>query len=173
MFAVDERIKSEFEKYSILVTKSFDADTSQQKDLTKSFFTEIPLIAALAMINKIENNVKIMENNFVSYCNSKIMSYDGYSRFSPLMGLSSNCVKAGDKIEVTAGVGYFSTLAKPIVTIDRKIVPLDPDGIAFYKFKTASKAGKYSMPIKIEYTQTNGIRTFWERNIDYTVIEEK
>lgn len=172
MLAVDEQIKNEFQNHIILITKSYDADSSQQKDLTKSFFTDIPLIAALAMLNKIENNVKIMESDFVMYCNSRIANdIDRYDRFSPIIAQSSNYVKGGDEIEINAGIGSFTTAWAPRITINNKIIDLNADAVATYKFKTSLKAGKYFMPVKIEYTRPDGTKGYFTKNITYTVEE--
>jgi hypothetical protein len=51
-------------------------------------------------------------------------------------------------------------------------VPLDEsNGVAVYKFKTSLKAGKYSVPVKIEYTDFDGKRKVLTNKMDYTVVE--
>jgi hypothetical protein len=86
---------------------------------------------------------------------------------------SSSYVKAGEKIEINAGIGYLSTTLQPKITINQKLFQLNENGVAVYKFKTPLKAGKYYMSVKIEYTEQDGAKGLMEKNIEYTVIEPK
>ena len=172
MLGADERMKQVFENNIVLVTKSFDADLDDKKDLTRYLFTDIPLIAALAMLDMIENNVRNMENEFVTYCYYQIgTGYGGYDSFSLIIGQSSNIVKGGDEIEITAGVGAFSTAANSTFIINRLKIPANVDGVAIYKFKAPLKPGKYLLPVKADYIKADGTKGSFARKIEYTVAE--
>ena len=89
------------------------------------------------------------------------------------MGQSSSCVKAGNDIQITAGIGSFSLEAQPTFSVDGKAIKSDVDGVMIYKFKTPLKAGDYFKPVKIEYTKPDGTRESKEYNIEYSVIDPK
>jgi hypothetical protein len=95
----------------------------------------------------------------------------GYESFQALIGLNSSCVKAGDEIEINAGVGSFSTAAQPHFSIDGKLIPANENGIAAYKFKTPLKAGTYSKTVKIEFYKPDGTKESMAKKLDYTVID--
>jgi GldM N-terminal domain len=172
MLGIEERMKKAFQNNIVLTTKSFGSANQSSENFVSYFFKGITVDAALSTLNIFESNVKVMENDFATYCNVQVTNtFDGYDVFSAIVGQSSNYVKAGDKIMLTAGVGAFSVASKPKVTIDRKGIELNPDGVAIYEFKTPVKAGKYFKSVKVEYTKPDGNKETKNFNIDYTVIE--
>lgn len=58
----------------------------------------------------------------------------------------------------------------PKITIDGKLIQLE-NAVAFYKFKTPLKVGKYFVPVKIEYTDYKGIKNVKIEKVEYTVAE--
>lgn len=173
MLAVDPEINNQFGKNSPILTKDFEYEDDKQKEFANTFFNNTPTIAALAMLRKFENNVKIMENQYVEFCLNKIANNgEGFTFIRSLIGQSSNTVKGGDKIEITAGIGAFSVGAQSKVTINGKLFqPNSIEGVAKYNFKTPLKPGKYSIPVKIEYTAEDGTRKVITKKVDYTVVE--
>ncbi len=173
ILAVDPELKKEFGDNSIIITYRFEQERKSQKDFTKTFFDDVPAIAAVAILRELENNVRVLENQFVTYCFNKIGSTDGdgsFDKFGVIIGQSSNIVKAGDKIEITAGIGSFSVRANPKITIDGKEIQME-NAVASYKFKTPLKAGKYSIPVKIEYTDVDGSKKIQTNKVEYNVAE--
>jgi GldM N-terminal domain len=172
VLAVDPELNKQFFKNSIIITNEFEQAKNIKKDFNKTFFDHVPVITALAMLRKFENNVRVMENQFVTYCNHKVGGYtEEFTRFGILIGQSSNYVKAGGNIEIQAGVGEYSLAAKPKITIMGKEIDSKEKGYALYKFKTPLKAGKYIVPIIIEYIDESGIKQQLKNKIEYTVIE--
>ena len=74
ILAVDEELDKEFNSTIFLTTPAFDMLKTKQ-DFTKTFFDDIPTVAALAMLSKFQNNIKVNENRMVTFCNNKIGSY--------------------------------------------------------------------------------------------------
>jgi hypothetical protein len=172
ILSVDPELNKQFSKSSIIITREYELDENKQKDFTKTFFDGVPVITAFAMLRKFENNVRVLENEFITYCNFKIADYnDGFTMFSTLIGQSSNYVKGGDKIEINAGVGVYSLNSNPKVIIMEKEIDCKTNGFATYKFTTPLKAGKYSVPVKIEYFNIDGTRRSATNKIEYTVVE--
>lgn len=172
IIAVDEEIVREFNSRFFLTTPEFDAAT-EIKDFYKTFFHDIPTAAALAMLSKFQNNIKVNENRMVAFCNSKVGSFDGddYYTYSFLAILNSSYVKAGEELEITAGVGSFSRAAMPVIIINGKNVSLDVDGASHYKFKASDKPGKHVVPVEINFTDQEGKKQTISKNIEYTVAD--
>ncbi|MEI9810185.1 MAG: hypothetical protein WDO16_21235 [Bacteroidota bacterium] len=95
-----------------------------------------------------------------------------YDVYSTIIGQSSNIVRSGEQIEITAGVGAFSRIASLKITIAGKEVTAGDEGIALYKFKSSSKPGTHFIPVKLSYTDQDGKEQTIEKNVEYTVAEE-
>jgi uncharacterized protein YlzI (FlbEa/FlbD family) len=175
ILAVDPELYSQFGKNSIIITREFELDENIHKDFTKFFFDDVPVITALAMLRKFENNVRVLENEFVTYCYNRIGSTDGegfFTKFSTIISQSANIIKAGDQLQIFAGVGAFSVVNNPVITINENVFKPDyKDAMALYKFKTPLKAGKYSIPVKIDYIEADGTKKTITNNVTYTVVE--
>lgn len=174
LLALDPELKSQFGNNINIFSNEFIFAATDTVAFTRTFFSSIPVIAANVMLSKFVNNVKVCENETVTYCYNKIGFLDGasmYDKFVAIVGQSSNYVKAGDNLEISAGVGSFSTASNPVITINGRVVPLTADGVAIHKFKTSQKAGRNFVPVKIEYTKPDGTKEIKTFNIEYTIIE--
>lgn len=171
ILSVDSELSKEFGEKFLLTTAVFDSAIGKQ-DFTKTFFDDIPAIAAVAMLSKFQNNVKLIENKTIAFCRDKVGYFDGFgfSVYRALAMVSSSRVNAGEEIEVTAGVGAFSKAALPEITIDSKKIALDDIGAAVYRFKAPKTAGKYTMPIQIDFVDQEGRKQTISKNIEYTVV---
>lgn len=128
-----------------------------------------------AFLNKIQNDIKVLENHLLSYCNAKIGNACGliFDLYSPIVTQSRNFVKAGEKIEITAGVGFYSRASNPLIIINGKVVELQAEGFALYKFKAPTKVGNHTLPVTITYVDINtGKKEALSKNIEYTVAKE-
>jgi gliding motility-associated protein GldM len=173
MLEIDSQMNNEFENTTLLTTREFELSTSKQEDFTKTFFDDIPTIAALAMLSKFANNVRIVENKMISFCNNKTVSYnDVDDSYSTIITQSSSYVRAGEEIEITAGIGAFSKAGLPKITIDGKDIPPGYSGAAIYKVKASVKAGKHIVPVEISYIDQDGKKQTIEKQVEYTVVKE-
>jgi len=151
-----------------------DSTTDNEMNFSKIYFNDISVAAALSVLAKFENDIRNTESKLISYCYYRSFPMiDRYEAFQTLVGINSSCVKAGDVIEINAGVGSFSVASQPKFTIDGKIISCNENGIIVYKFKSPLKAGKYYKSVKIEYTKPDGTKEVRTKNIEYTVIEPK
>jgi len=105
----------------------------------------------------------------VAFCHEQVgrvaVRFDTYAA---IIGQSSSYVMPGQEVEITAGVGAFSTGAKPEITINGSRAALEADGAARAKF-TAGGVGQHSVPVTIVYLDQDGKRQTITKNIDYTV----
>ena len=170
ILAVDSELYNQFEHVIIDVS-----DSGLKKSFTNSYFQNISAIAAVTMLDKYESEVVNSENKILRFFLNKAAGFGGCGfgeRVFPIVSLKSTYLKAGDDIEVTAGLGSFYTAAEPQITINGKVFQTRSiDGIVQYKFKAPLKPGKYTFPVKTEFTAEDMKRQVLTQNIAYTVIE--
>src|SRR5580692_2297214 len=132
-------------------------------------FGEDPLIAPLAL-NKLKIDIALSAQMIARYCDYRTQDEtDHFTVFAPLINISSSIVKPEEVIKITAGIGSFSVLAKPGISIAGNPVPLVASSIAFYEFKAPRRPGKYSIPIKLEYYKFDGSQALSEQDVTYEV----
>jgi hypothetical protein len=110
------------------------------------------------------------EQEIVKFCDFQGMSAaDRYDLFAPLITLNSNVVAPGDTIELSAGIGAYYSFARPNITIAGVSVAADSRGLAFYTLRPSTRPGRYSIPVRIEYTTPYGHQSTVERVVRYKV----
>ncbi len=161
MLNIDPEIKKQFEN-------NFPVEVEGTEDNTTKSFRMMPTVAAITLLSKIQNNIKNAENQVVSYAHSKIGEVVvRYDKFGVLVGQSSNYLMPGQELEITAGIGAYSSAAAPQISINGSGVP-SVDGKGTYK-TTANGAGAHSIPITIRYKDQNGQEQTSTATVNYTV----
>ena len=169
---VDPILKNWAENKVNIFSNGLNFSTADTNTFIRTFFGKIPVIAANLTLDKFENNIKIIENEIVTFCFNQISDHHGnLDKYGFLIGQSSTYLKAGEILEINAGMGAYTTRSNPKITINGKNVSLDNEPFGVYKFKTPSKAGKYYVPIKIEYVTVNGKKELFSTTISYTIAE--
>lgn len=173
ILAVDSQLNNEFKNNIGVFAMGFDPEKNGPEEFTKTFFGKVPVIAAMAMLSKFENNVKIIENKFIVFCHNKTGCVDcgAHDKVLPVVMQNSTNVKAGEEIIVTAGIAMFTNRAGPVIIIGGKPVSTDFGGVAYYKLRAPASAGKYTVPVKIEFFKPDGTKEYLTKNITYTVEE--
>lgn len=170
LLAIDSNIYTTFSDKIILTRQSFDTLKVKKKDIFQTFFEDVPTIGALTIISQFQTNAKITENRIATFCNNKVSKVDYFTSYSAIIGQSSNAVEAGEMLEITAGVGYFSVKeAKPEIVFGGKKIDLDETGVAVYNFKAPSIPGKYVVPVKINFTGQDGTQQLITKDVEYVV----
>ncbi len=170
VLSVDIQMDTVFRQTLLLATRAFDLSNSDARNFTKTFFYSTPVVAALATLSTFQNNVRIIENRMISFCNNKMICCSFfYDVYSAIIGQNSTYVRTGEQIEITAGVGAFSKVAQPEILFGGKKVDIDETGTAVHKFNSPSKPGKYIVPVKISYTDQDGKKRTIEKAVEYTV----
>jgi hypothetical protein len=176
VLSIDPKIDSNFNSHIVLTTAAFDSTASQEQNFTKTFFNDIPAMAALAILTKFQHNIKVIEAETIDFCNNQVAYLDGYGYYTSYNAfaiISSNCAHPKEQLEVIAAVGAFSKAALPVITIDSRNVPLDFDGASHYNFKAPNKPGKYTVPVEITYRDEEGKEQKVMKTIKYTVAGDK
>lgn len=175
ILAVDSLIKYEFRGNITLISKAFDTSKQTGNDFYKPFFRNSTPLLISAMLTKLQGSVKVIENKTIAYCHNQIGSTDGhgfYTFFEAIVGQSSKILKPGQFIEITAAVARISMESKPEFSINRNLVDVNENGLAIYKFRVPKKPGNYSTPIRIKYTDENGLAVSRDYTVEYAVSKE-
>jgi hypothetical protein len=168
---IDQKIANEFEKSLPVFTSSIDSSKNDSERLFKDYFKNTSSEAVIAMLNKIENNVRINELRIITFCNENVGCLDcgPHYAFGAIAIQSSSIVESGEQLEITAGMGYFTVEPTPEIFIFGRPVKIQEDGAVHYKIKAPLKSGKYYVPVKINYTDQNGRKQSIQKEIEYTV----
>jgi len=162
--------RAEFEKTLPLDLSVPASQTgSSNKDWSSAYFHMTPSIAAMTILSKFQNDVKNSEAQVVDFCLQQVGSVKViFDKFQPLIGTNSTYLMPGQELEVTAGIGAYSSAARPSISIGGANVPLGADGSALYKTKV-SGAGERSVDVKISYVKPDGTTDVINKTIKYTV----
>ena len=168
ILAIDPEIQKEFANSFPVNTDPIVGKEGQKKDFTNAYFHMTPTVAAITLLSKFQNNVRNAENQVATFCHSKIGEVKvRFDKFGVLVGTSSNYVMPGEELEITAGVGSFSSAALPQISINGSNVAVE-EGQGKYKI-TASGTGAHKVPVVVRYTDQNGQPQVANSEIEYTV----
>ncbi len=168
MLAIDPEINTQFATTLAVDGKPATGQDGKQKSFTDAYFHMTPTVAGLTLLSKFQNNVKNSENQVVTYCHSKVGEVKvKFDKTGVLIGQSANYVMPGQEIEVTAGIGAYSSAAAPQISINGSGVPV-VDGQGKYKFQ-ASGGGAHTVPVTIRYKDQDGNEKTETKNVEYTV----
>lgn len=159
------------ERFDIQADSTADHSIRQQNWKSK-YVDQSTSPLVMAMLYKIQNDVLVTENSMIHYLNSQSTCHvQFYEQFYGVTMLSSSYVKAGQVIEVTAGVGTISAASSPIIHINDTKVPLNEAGVALYNLKVTGKPGKHTVPVKIKFFRPDGSVELLTRNLRYIIAE--
>ena len=122
------------------------------------------------LLSTLQNNILIIENRVVTFCKNQtergcILRFD---KSSVLVGQNTTHLKAGELLEITAGVGSYSIAANPQIKVNGTLVPTK-NGTSIFKFRVINKPGKYQLPVKIEYLNESGDKIFHNIDVEYYI----
>jgi len=173
LLAVDPDLDKEFHNNLSMTTPAFDS-LRQKTDFTKTFFDDIPTIAALALLSKFENNIRFAENKSITFFDDHAVYHrEPYEHYVVFAAINKSYLKAGETAEISSAVGAFANSASNTVTIDGKNVPINAEGVAVYTFKTPNKPGKHFVQVEITYLNIDGEKKTVTKMVEYTVADNK
>lgn len=172
LLQIDPKLTSEYQRYLKIFTRTIDSSNENQIKMFNEYFSGASTPSAKAMLTKLQNNIKINEEGMVVFCHEHCYRLCGLgsSSISTLIGLDRGVVEPGGIIELVAGVGEFNKYYTPEIFVYGKPISMKRDDVlAYYKMKVSAKPGKYYVPVKINYTDQNGIKQSINKEIEYTV----
>ncbi|MBX2931736.1 MAG: gliding motility protein GldM [Chitinophagaceae bacterium] len=135
-----------------------------------AYFRMTPTIAALTILSKFQNDIRNAEAQVVELLHKKVGEVKiKYDQFKAIANASASYVMPGEEIIINAGVGAFSSAAKPSVTIDGAGAQALPDGSYEYKFSAPTAAGEYTKKVRISFIKPDGTTATVDKDIKYTV----
>jgi len=142
--------------------------TSDSAELwTVRYFHMTPTVAALTILSKFQSDVKNSESQVVDYLHKQIGEVKVvFDKFDAIVSPSATYLMPGDELEIKAGIGAFSTAAKPTVTINGTNYPVNEEGVADFKTKVSSTN---TIRVNVEYTKPDGSKAVIPKDIKYTV----
>ena len=168
MLAIDPEIKTQFVSTLSVDGAAATGQDGKVKSFTDAYFHMTPTVAGITLLSKFQNNVKNSENQVVTFCHSKVGEVKvKFDKTGVLIGQSANYVMPGQEIEVTAGIGAYSSAAAPQISINGSGVSV-VDGQGKYKFQ-ASGGGPHTVPVTIRYKDQDGNEKTETKNVEYTV----
>jgi len=140
-----------------------------KSDWAYAYFNMTPTIAAIAILTKFQNDVRNSESQVVEYCHRQIGEVELiYDQFNAFAASNSQYLMSGEELVITAGVGAFSSAAKPTISVDGNVIPISADGSATYK-STAGAPGLNSKRVRISFIKPDGETAVVEKIVNYTV----
>jgi hypothetical protein len=167
---IDSGMTLAFNSFLIFTTKTFESKPLAEQNFSDYFFDGLSKDEILFLLNKFENNIRIVENRLAQFCNNKVSGIvESYETYSAIVGQNTSYVRGGEQIEITAGVGAFSIGAKPDIIINGQKIPLNETGIATIKFPASNSPGKHFVPVEISFTDEDGKKQTITKTVEYTV----
>ncbi len=168
MLAISPEIAKEFETSLSVDGAPATGQDGKVKPFTDAYFHMVPTLAGLTLLSKFQNNVKNSENQVTTFCHNQVGQVVVHmDQVGVLVGQSSNYVMPGDEVKVTAGVGAYSSAAKPTIVIGGSSVPVNA-GQGFSTFK-ASGGGEKSVNVSVTFIDENGKPQTKTETVKYTV----
>lgn len=168
----NKEINETFQKEINLAFKDFldlkDADNYSKIHLSKMLNNQFYL-----KLTDLENRINSIKYKSLVFCNNKcdIIRCLNFEKFAAIVGQNSNVFRKGQKVEISVGVGEFSTSAMPNISISNRKIEVSPEGVTIYEFAAPKQKGKYKVPVIIEYTKPDGTKDKKQHTIEYEVVE--
>ena len=170
MMAIEPALAKEVEQYLKQIDLTMPPTQSKGNTTWEGvYFRMVPTVAATTMLSKFQNDVKTAENRVAALFHEQVGKVEvRFDKFAAIIGQSSNYVMPGQEIEIMAGVGAFSTSARPQISINGQNAPLDMES-GQAKLKVAAGAiGKHTIPVTIRYVDQDNKPQTITKTIEYT-----
>ncbi len=167
---IDERVNQVFDKSILCIDttkcfKNMDRDQFYNKFLKGESSKQ-----TIIFLNSLKEDILIAEESLIHYFVMQCeIGFCGYYRYVPIIVQNSTYFKPNDELEITAGIGDFSSKTKPEFIINKKKLELEPDGAARYKMQVSNEKGKHIVPVKVSFIKPNGEKEFETKYVIYYV----
>jgi gliding motility-associated protein GldM len=169
LLAIDPAIAKEFAN-SLQVDLSMPrVQDKSNKTWEAAYFHMVPTIAAITILSKFQNDVKVSENKVVAFCHQQVGQVEvKFDAYEAIVGQNSKYLMPGQEIEITAGLGAFSKNKVPTINIGGVGVKPGENGLANYKM-AAGGIGQHTIPVTVSFTDQDGKPQTRTYNVEYTV----
>jgi gliding motility-associated protein GldM len=138
------------------------------KDWTINYFHMTPSIAALTILSKFQSDIKNSESQVIDFLHKQVGEVKvKFDKFDAIVSPNATYLMPGDELQIKAGIGAFSAAAKPKVSFNGQVLPVDDaDGTAEFKTKVTATG---VVNVRVEYVKPDGSTDFKEVPVKYTV----
>lgn len=168
---IDPSIKEKFATslpLDLEVPKTHGAENSKEWDY--AYFHMTPVIAAITILSKFQNDVRNSEAMVLEDIHKKLGEVEVvFDTYEPLYGQSSEYLMPGQELTIRAGIGAFAKNAQPTITVDGAPAAMTPTGTAEYKTNVGGP-GSYSKKLHISFlNQATNKMESKDIDVKYTV----
>jgi gliding motility-associated protein GldM len=137
---------------------------------TRAYFHMTPSVAGLTILSKFQNDVLRSGNLVAEFAQNQIGKVEVVlDKFEILTSQNSTYLLPGQTLEVKAGIGAFSSAAKPTITINGVSQVANDSGFARYT-TTIGGGGSGSVPVTVSFKDPNTGETVQKSTtVNYTV----
>lgn len=172
VLSVDRKIDEVFKDNIQLASESFISSSNNSEEFGHFFFSKTSPVAAIALLNHIQNEIRQIENRMIQFCHENCRSTRFIDTFEwPVIAQDRTYLRSGEKIEITAGIGEFTKGQINEITINGKSIEVNETGLAIAKVNVPTKPGKHYLLVKIIYIDKDGKIEEVTKNIEYIVEE--
>jgi len=167
IYKIAPEIKTQFENSLPINLERPKTSSRANNTWERAYFRMVPVVAALTILSKFQNDVKTAENKVVTFCHEQVGKVEfRFNQYEAIIGQNSQVLLAGQDLEISAGLAAFNNDKKPDVFIGGTKVELNEKGLAIKKFPVNS-SGK--IPVKVAYTDQDGNPQEKVVDVEYTV----
>jgi gliding motility-associated protein GldM len=134
-----------------------------------AYFHMTPSVAAITILSKFQNDVLRSGNLVANYCQEQVGKVAVVlDKFEILTSQSSSYLLPGQPLEIKAGIGAFSSAAKPTISINGVSQVANDSGFARYT-TTAAGSGA-NIPVSVSFKDPNSGNVITKNTtVSYTV----
>jgi hypothetical protein len=167
----DKQLLAEFEHTTMpTIPVTQWPNDSSNRAFEKENFRQLSNAEAALIWQYWQKEVALAENKLITYClHHATGSICGLKLDFAVVNQSHGSLSPGDTLTITAGIGYYSLVANPSITVQGKPVKVTDNAMATYRLKVANRIGKYKVPVKINFTDYVGIKKTQTLYVEYKV----
>lgn len=157
IMGIDDTIKTKFTKDPLQVDLRMPKlQKNSKKNWEEAYFHMVPTVAALTILSKFQNDIKTSENRVVSFCHEQVGKVElRFDRFEAIVGQNSKYLMPGQNIEITAGLGAFSSTKIPTVSFGGSSATKVENGVSYYT-GSAGGMGAHTINVTVSFTDQDG-----------------
>ncbi len=153
---VPDTVRKKLPKFPLDLTVPTEGEGAKSNDpWTNTYFHMTPSVAAITILSKFQNDVLRSSNVVADYCQAQIGKVEVIlDKFEILTSQSSTYLLPGQTLEIKAGIGAFSSAAKPTISIGGSSQVANDSGFARYTTQVSGGTGG-EVPISVSFKDPN------------------
>lgn len=170
ILSINDTIKTEFTNKPLQVDLSMPkTQNKSNKTWEQAYFHMVPTVAALTILSKFQNDIKTSENRVVTFCHEQVGKVElRFDKFEAIVGQNSKYLMPGQDIEITAGLGAFSSTKIPSVSFGGSGATKVENGVSYYK-GSAGGMGAHTINVTVSFKDQDGADQTRNFPIEYIV----